>query len=260
MKTQQLEIATNEPQAVATRPISSLEVLDAAVRNGLNKDNVEVVERIMAMRREEAKEMAQAAFAKAFFQLRKEIAGLEIYADKTVKTSKGDVVCTYCSEQELSNVLDPVLMRHGFSMMFGQRQEDGRVVAIVTLMHEGGHMVPNEYSVRSGATNAMKDATAADAGATTTAWRHLVIKLFGLKSRIKDTDDPRNLGEHITAEQALELSDRVNSTGSDERAFLRYAGVKIADNEIPVDAHYKQIMSSRYSDLDQSLRRKERTK
>lgn len=263
MKTQQLEIARNEPQAVATRPpmpVSSLSILQAAIEGGINKENVDVVERLVALRRDEMREESKAAFARAFFQLRKEIMSMEIYADKTVKTLKGDVVCTYCSEQELSEKLEPLLLRHGFAMMFGQRHEEGRAVAMITLIHEAGHQELREYSVRSGATNRVKDDTAADAGATTTAWRHLVIKLFGLKSRIKDTDDPRNLGEHITSEQAFELSARVNSTGSDERAFLRYAGVKIADNEIPVDAHYQQIMSSRYSDLDASLKRKEKTR
>lgn len=260
MNHEQLEIATREPVAPPAIP-SSLSILEAAVRGGINKENVDVVERLVAMRREEMKEQARAAFAKSFFLLRKEIMGLEIYADKTIETSKGDVVCTYCSEQELSEKLEPLLMRHGFAMMFGQRQEDGRAVAVVTLMHEAGHQETREYSVRSGATNAMKDATSADAGATTTAWRHLVIKLFGLKSRIREEDDPRNLGEYIAEEEASELMRRVMETGSDERAFLKYAGVKLAGSDQKLDlSHYRLIMSNRYADLDASLKRKERTK
>lgn len=260
MTPKQLEIAPREAMPVAVAPITSLSILEAAVRGGINKDNVEVVERLVALRRDEMKEESKAAFARAFFKLRQEIATLEIYADKTCKTTKGDVAFTYCSEEELADKLDPLLLRHGFAMMFGQRSDEGRSVAIVTLMHEAGHQETREYSVRAGATNSMKDATSADAGATTTAWRHLVIKLFGLKSRIRSEDDPRNLGEHITAEQAQELSDRVQATGSDERAFLRYAGVRLNDGEPVMPAHYAQIMTSRYADLDQSLKRKEKTK
>lgn len=255
---EQLEIVPASGRPV---PVSSLTILEAAVRGGINKENVDVVERLVAMRREEMKEQAKAAFAKSFFQLRKEVSMLELYADKAAKTAKGDVAYTYCSEQELSEKLEPMLMRHGFAMMFGQRQEEGRAVAVVTLMHQEGHQETREYSVRSGATNAMKDATAADAGATTTAWRHLVIKLFGLKSRIRAEDDPRNLGEYISEEQASELMRRVMETGSDERAFLRYAGVKLADTDQKLDlSHYRLIMSNRLPDLDASLKRKERTK
>lgn len=254
MKNEQLEIV---PAAAPPAPVTSLSILAAAVGGGINKENVDVVERLVALRREEVKEEAKAAFAKAFFQLRKEVSGMELYADKAAKTGSGAVAYTYCSETELSEKLEPLLLRHGFAMMFGQSQDDGKIVVSVTLMHEAGHQETRDFAVRPGATNAMKDATSADAGAATTAWRHLVIKLFGLKSRIRQEDDPRNLGERITNEQAAELSDRVQATGSDEAAFLKYAGVVLAKGEVPKAEHYRMIFTNRYSDLCASLTKKE---
>ncbi len=240
-------LATREeqPLAVNAPPVTSLAILEAAVRGGINRDNVEVVERLVALRRDEMREEAKAAFAKAFFQLRKSMP--EIYADKSARKANGDVAYTYCSEEEISKMLEPHLFRHGFTMLFGQRQDEGRTVAIVTLIHEGGHQETREYSVRSGATNQMKDATAADSGSTTTAWRHLMIKMFALKSRLRGEDDARLRGGPITQEQADELERRVALTNSKKETFLRIAGV----------TEYRQIPEELYPVMDRMLRQKE---
>lgn len=241
------ELIIQQPQALTQSPgTSALSILEAAVRGGINKDNVEVVERLVALRRDELREESKTAFAQDFFRLRKSMP--EIYADKQAKDKSGNVVYTYCSEEEISKMLEPHLFAHGFTMLFGQRAEDGRTVAIVTLIHERGHQETREYSVRSGNTNAMKDATSADAGATTTAWRHLIMKMFGLKSRLRPENDPRLEGSPISAELSFELERRVKETNSDVAKFLRLAGVESFD----------KIPAAKYDVLDQLLRQKEK--
>jgi hypothetical protein len=136
-------------------------------------------------------------------------------------------------------------------MLFGQRDDAGKTAALITLIHQDGHEETREYSVRSGSTNAMKDATAADTGATTSAWRHLVIKMFGLKSRIQESDDPRNLGDtntRITPERADELERRAQLTNSNIPAFLKLAGA----------AKFSEIPAVNYDMLDRMLASKER--
>lgn len=248
MPNQELELA--KPMLPAPdAPPSALSILSAAVSGGITKDNIEVVERLVALRRDEMQEHAKAEFAKAFFRLRRDLHQAEICADKCAKNDHGQVVYTYCSEEELSRVLEPFLFRHGFATMFGQRHEEGRVVAVVTLIHEAGHQEIREYGVRVGETNRMKGATAADAGSTTTAWRHLMIKMFGLKSLIREDSDARLEGGAITKEQATSLRNRVRATGSNEEAFLKYAGAK----------SYEEISETKYAVLDASLSRKEKT-
>jgi hypothetical protein len=221
--------AVRDPMPVAApRQVpSSLEILDAAVRGGVTSENVAVVKEIIAMRREEVAFESKAKFNRAFFELKSEIATMNFYADKSAKNDSGVVCYSYCSEKELASKLDPVLFKHGFTMLFGQRDEDGKQVAVITLIHKDGHEETREYSVRAGGTNRMKDATAADTGATTSAWRHLVMKMFGLKSRIQEGDDPRNLGEtnkKVTPEQAGELEHQVKMLNRNVAAFLKLAG------------------------------------
>lgn len=238
----QLVVADNEPNV----PTSALQILEAAVRGGITGENVAVVKEILAMRREELAAQAKSAFNKDFFSLKQELAGMDFYADKEAKDYDGKVMYRFCSEAELSAKLEPVLFKHGFAMMFGQRQENERVVAEVTLVHKGGHEEKREYAVRLGATNKMKDATQADAGSTTSAWRNLVIKLFGIKSRIGDNKDARNEGERISADKAQWLKERVKETGFNEATFFKLAGCET----------YEAITDGKYSVLSVALEMK----
>lgn len=208
------------------------------------------------MCREEKAYQDKRAFNQAFFDLKMEIQSLNLHADKAAKDRSGSVMYVYCSEKELLAILDPLLTRHGFAMLSSQENFEGMVTVKITLIHRDGHEHAMTYSVRPGATNAVKDATAADSGATTTAWRHLVIKMFGLKSRIIESDDPRNLGDRITTEQAEELKRRVMETESDEHKFLAFAGVRAVSGEVKLE-HYQSIMSGRYAELDAFLAKKE---
>lgn len=254
------------PQQESSEPrpmTSSLAILEAAISRGVTSENVAVVKEIIAMRREEVALENKAHFNRAFFALKKEISGMNFYCDKEAKTKSGDVAYTYCSEEEISRKLEPVLFKHGFTTLFGQRQEADRVIAVITLIHEMTHEETREYSVRVGASNQMKDATAVDAGSTTSAWRHLVIKLFGLKSRIREEGDARNLGAPITPAQAEDLRRRVKATGINERAFLLLAlGSGITDelNLAPKDDRanfYDRIMDGKLAVLYPELEKRE---
>jgi hypothetical protein len=251
-ETLELVSVTKEPMpAAAPRQPSSLDILDAAVRRGVTSENVAVVKEIIAMRREEMAFENKVAFNKAFFSLKSEIKTMDFYADKASKDKQGKVLFTYCSEKELATKLEPVLFTHGFTMLFGQRERDGGATALITLIHSAGHEETREYSVRSGATNIVKDATMADTSATTSAWRHLVIKMFGLKSRIQESDDPRNLGDtskKITAAQAEELEHRCKMVNSHLPSFLKLAGA----------ATFAEIPAVNYEVMDRLLASKEK--
>lgn len=223
---------------------SPIAILEAAIKGGVTAENVSVVKELILMCREQRAEDAKAAFAKAFFNLRKHMP--DIHADREATNRAGEVTFVYCSEEELSRMLEPHLMSHGFAMLFGQSQTDGRITVNVTLMHEQGHSEVREYTVRAGTPNAMKDGAMCDTGGATTAWRHLMIKMFGLKSRIAENQDVRNEGEPLAPDKALYLRELVKEVGADEAAFLKYAGAKT----------YAEIGSNRFDELKAALNKK----
>lgn len=242
-------VALREEMPIAQRAAHSpLDILEAAIRGGVTADNVAVVKEIAALCRQEVADKNKAEFNRAFFALKQEIRSLNFYADKEAKSRDGAVMYAYCSEAEIGEKLEPVLARHGFDMLFSQEREGDTVTAVITLLHQSGHEFVSKFTVRVGATNSAKDATAVDAGSTTSAWRHLVMKMFGLKSRISADQDPRNLGDYITPEQADELQRRVDGVNGNVKAFLSLAGAK----------SFREIMSGKYAMLNAKLAEKEK--
>jgi len=238
----EIQLQTRQPEEP-----SVAQMLQGVIQSGLTADNVQAFKELVQLHREEVASKHKAAFNRAFFALKKEISGMDFYCDKQATTKSGGVAYTYCSEAEIAGKLEPALFRHGFTMLFGQRQEADRVVAIVTLIHEDGHEETREYSVRVGVSNQMKDNTAVDAGSTTSAWRHLVMKMFGLKSRIREEDDARNIGRPISADKAADLERRCEAANVNQRAFLDFAGAKT----------FAEIGEARLPEIEAMLTRKE---
>jgi len=232
------------PHVATPAPIS---ILEAAIRGGVTEANVAVVKELVQMCREQRAEEAKAAFAKAFFQLRKNMP--TIHADKEAKNRAGEVTFVYCSEEEIMKMLEPHLMNYGFATLFGQSEKDGRITVSLTLMHEAGHQETREFTVRAGTPNAMKDAAMCDTGGATTALRHLTMKWFGLKSRISENQDAHIEGERITADKVQYLRELVKDTNSDEGRFFAFAGVKT----------YEEVTEGIYPLLVRSLTAKRRS-
>ncbi len=226
MPTESLELHDAQKPALRHASSAPIDILEAAVRGGVTAENVAVVKELVQMCREQRAEDAKAAFAKAFFLLRKNMP--EIHADKKATNRAGETTFVYCSEEEIAKMLEPHLMSYGFAMLFGQTSTDGRITVNVTLMHEQGHSEAREFTVRSGTPNAMKDGAMCDAGGATTAWRHLMIKMFGLKSRIAENQgkfDATIEGSAITPDRVQYLRELLDETKSDLAKFLSMAGV-----------------------------------
>lgn len=219
---------------------------------GLTSENVAVAEKLLQMAREQRAEESKAAFAKAFFQLRKNMP--EIYADKEARTRSGETAYFYCSEEEIAKKIEPHLMNYGFAMLFGQHEDNGRITVEVTLMHEAGHAETREFTVRSGTPNAMKDAAMCDTGGATTAWRHLIQKWFGLKSRITENQDPHTEGAFIGADKRQYLKEQIDELGGESvnAWFWETAGVGVGQ--------YERISEGSYPILSKLLEKKKKAK
>ena len=96
-----LEVAQAAPAQLAVSPIN---ILERAISGGVTQENVSVVKELIAMCREQRADDAKAAFARAFFQLRKNMP--ELYADKAAMNRNNEVAYTYCSEAEISKMID----------------------------------------------------------------------------------------------------------------------------------------------------------
>jgi hypothetical protein len=200
---------------------------------------------VMDMRRELKAEQSKSEFNRAFVALQKDLPAIQ--ATKPVPNNDGTVRYKFAPFEELMKVIQPYLTRHGFSVTFNSRSDEGRLCEICTLIHEGGHERSNEFSVRIGKGPPGSSETQADGAAMTYAKRGALCNCLNIV--IEKDDDARNIGTRITPEQAKSLRERVQATASDEKAFLKYAGA----------ATFEDIETGMFATLDSNLRRKEKT-
>jgi len=241
--------------AVAIRPEQSLsrsapnvaDMLQAVLTKGVTAENVAAVEQIVKLYEHMQAKDAEKDFAAAFNALQSEMPGVR--ATVPVPNNDGTVRYRFAPYEDVMEQVAPMLQKHGFTIAFSTRYEDSRLIKICTLQHTSGHKQSNEFAVRIGKGPPGASETQADGAAGTYAKRLALCDALNIVIERERDNDPRAEGALISPEQAQSLKSRVHATGSDERAFLKFAGAST----------YEQIRADRYPELDQNLRRKEKT-
>jgi hypothetical protein len=233
---QTMELVPQGERAVAKPDAGGMsieQVFNAVVEKNLNAEQIGVMKELLAMD-------AQRKFAAAFVALQSELP--TIVAATTIP-NRGK----YEKFEDVMKAVGPYLQKYGFTVSFSMDFKDNRILETCHLTH-GGHTRSNTFAVR---TRKADSDTQADCMAATTAKRNALLNALNIVIRqdcMSDESDAGIEGDYITKEQAFELERRVGETNSNKEAFLRYAEA----------AKFSEISSSRYAELDASLKKKER--
>lgn len=221
------------------------EMLQGVLAGGVTGDNVAAVTELTKLWKQTQEWDAEKQFVEAFVRLQAETPNVQ--ATKAVPNNDGSIRYKFAPFEDLMAQVQPMLQKHGFTVSFSSRMDTARVVSTCILQHVGGHKRSNEFSVRTGKGPPGSSDAQADGAAATYAKRFALTEALNIVVSHLD-DDARNEGGPITAEQAASLAKRVVSTGSDAKAFLKYAGAET----------YEEISSVKYDMLDSLLKRKEK--
>lgn len=251
MKQTDLVPVERQQMSVAQSPsVPIADMLRGVVEKGVTVENASALEKLVGLYERMQEKEAEKQFAASFVALQQD---LPTIVASSVIPNRGK----YERFEDVMKVVQPLLTKHGFALTFSNDQKDNRVTETCHLMHVGGHMRSNSFTVRiSGKADSE---TQADCKAGTTAKRNALLNCLNIVIRqdcLQDEDDPRNEGDFITPAQAEELQRRVRETESNEIAFLKLAGVGAVIGA-PNLGHYKSIMSGKYAMLDEQLQRKE---
>lgn len=244
----------SQSQAVdVVRPAPDItDMLRAIMDRGVTADNVqafgELVKVYERMEDRKLERAAKAEFNKAFVLMQAEIPTVQ--ATKPVVDKQGNVKFKIADFEDIDAQARPILQRHGFTVSFseGESQQPGKITKVCHLRHVGGWQQLNPYTVRIGSGPPGATESQADGSAHSYAKRGALCDALNIIIGHQD-EDARVDGGPITPEQAASLRKRVRETGSNEPAFLKFAGA----------AKFEEIPAAKYSILDENLRRKERT-
>jgi ERF superfamily len=244
----QLPLAVKDDAQLVTGSMepSVGQMLQMLIERGNPEQNINTLERIIALKERSDAKQAEREFFAAFASLQSEMPLIQ--AESAVPDKQGNVKYRFADFLTIMHAVRQPLIKHGFSVTFDTDLSADRVKVTCTLMHRGGHSRSNSHFAKVGSGPINASPAQADGAATTYAKRYALCSALNIVVEM-DTDgreDARNEGGPIDFAQVETLREMVKDTGSDEAAFLRFAGAKT----------YEEIGSNRYPALFAALNKK----
>ena len=224
-------------------------MLQQFIAQGVTTENVAAFEKLVALYERMQDKDAEKQFAQAFTKMQSEMP--VILALKAVPNKDGSTRYHFAPYESIMEQVKPLLEKHGFTVTFSMGFNEGRVIQTCTLQHIGGHSRSNQFMARVGNGPPGSSEAQGDGAASTYAKRFALCNALNIICEA-DTDagklDARNEGAPISWDQVCFLKEQVRETGSNEAAFLKYAGV----------TKYEEISANRYDSLLSALETKKR--
>lgn len=198
---------STEAQAIPLVQMTPVQMAYQLISSGADFASVK---EMMALSKELAADQARRAFDEAVASAKAEIPTI-------AKNAKGHNNKAYANFAAYAEALKDVLARHGLSYRFRTEQTD-RITVTCVLSHKGGHFEENSLSGPAD-TSGSKNAIQAIGSTLTYLQRYTLIQALGLAA--SDDDDGRSseLEGPITAEQAMQLREKIDEVGADVQRF-----------------------------------------
>lgn len=228
--------------AVTSREPSGDDLVRLALERGAD---VEVLERLVALRERMAEREARKAFfdARAAFQ---EACPPILKSKDGLRTKAGKVVSKYAPLDKILAVAGPVLREHGFSWSWNSRMEDGQQHVDCVLTHELGHSDTSTFTAPVHKISSLTSGAQDHAGAATYGRRQSFVMVTGIYTADADNDGAVPPPESISASEAADLAALADEVGADRAKFLNWFGVD----------SFRDVPAARHREAVQALERK----
>ncbi|PHR83135.1 ERF family protein [Henriciella sp.] len=245
------ELATTERrQELAAQedhqPMELMQVIAQAARDP--QVDVNKMQALLQMKREEEDRDAQRLFNRAFVACKKEVR--PVYRNKYNEQTKSK----YADGTAVADVIDPVQEEHGFSISYSTAQSarDGYYKIIGKLIHEEGHTelyeadIPEDKTGIKGTAN--KTDTHAFGSSMTYGRRYLKLLIWDLV--VKDDDGQRAGMESqgtMTTQQVQHLKKLIKEAGGTEEAFIKFLNTQKVPGDTLEEMPFEAYESARRS-------------
>ena len=191
------------------------------------KISLDVLERLLTMRKELATEQARTDFNAALSAAQSETGRVAANSENKQTNSK------YANYAALDRVIRPIYTKHGFALSFDSgiapSAEYVRIVCYVS--HRGGHTKEYHIDMPADGKGAkggdVMTKTHATGAAASYGMRYLLKMIFNVAIGQDDNDgNGKPKGEPINAKQVADLNALIEEDKADKAKFLKWAGVE----------------------------------
>lgn len=212
-------------------PEPSPTMLDIIARAARDPDtDVNKLERLMAMARDERAALAKQAFGVAMMEAQNEMG--PVRADANNPQTKSE----YATYGALDKKIRPIYTKHGFALTFdtGEGAPPDHVRVVCEVFHKAGHTRSYHFDMPADGKGAkggdVMTKTHAAGSAMSYGQRYLLKAIFNIV--VGDDDDGNSASGNgpITEEEFSEIQDLMEKANADPEKFARYMGVDAIKN------------------------------
>jgi hypothetical protein len=229
-----LPAAPQEPEGVTS-------LVQLAINKGVD---VEVLERLVALQERVTERNARASFFKALAEFRSEcppIKKTQINTQFEVTRDGVKRAARYAPLDEIDRIARPVAANHGLTWTWDTTVDEKLMHVICRVLHVDGHSEATTVAMPHGS-NAGSSPQQKFGSTQTYGMRYSLIAALGLTTTDEDADGAggKEPPQPITAEQAADLSDLIDSVGANRKKFLHFMNVeKLSD--IPAGEYKRAV-------------------
>ena len=229
----------------APEPVVSAEPVLSLIERLANNPNlnIEVVERLLAIRREEQDRAAQRAFNAALSRAKGELEPIlkkhevDFISERTGKRTR------YKHEElaDIAGVIDPIFSRHGLSYRFDVEQEGAQVAVSCIVSHEDGYSEktkPLKGTADAGGTS--MNPLQALGSVLTYLERYALRAAIGVAAGRDDDGRGGDVSPPIGPREVEEIRAQLKAVKRDEMSLIKW--LKIDSLESATIEHYKRAI------------------
>lgn len=217
--------------AVDRGAVSETAAILSLIERAARDPNVDVdkMERLFAMQQQSAERRAKVAFDTAFATMQAELPEIDKRGKIVIKekgTEKVIQSTPYALWDDTNRLIKPILTEHGFALSFRIAQTPERITTTAVLSHCEGHREETGFSAPIDSTGS-KNNVQGWGSSMAYGKRYAATALLNITTRGED-DDGKAAGADptINDDQAIEIRDLIEATGTDEAAFCKYLGTE----------------------------------
>lgn len=184
--------------------------------------SVDVLERLLAMRKDMAEAQSRTDFHIALTAAQSEMGRIATNAENKQTGSK------YANYAALDKVLRPIYTKHGFALSFdtGKAETPESVRVICNISHRGGHCEPRHVDMPADGKGAkggdVMTRTHATGAAMSYGMRYLLKMIFNVAIGEDDKDGNTGVTLKVNEKQLAELQSLIEEVRADKARFLKY--------------------------------------
>lgn len=233
-----------------TQPPTVIEMIDRIVGPGgrhMTAEDATALATLVKLRNDDEDRNAKKDFQSAFLALQKRLEHFQ--ALKEVRTKTGDLKYRTMDFEEIDEQIRPIALEHGFTYSFTEAPAIAGKVGKTCIIAGYGHEKANSFYIKDTGQLPRSEPGDPKNDLTIHGYAKRGALCDGFNIVLKRTEDDAKMEGHpISPEEAAELKRLVESTGTVEVSFLKFAAAK----------DYDSIMSNRYDELHEYLSKRER--